>query len=160
MNRLVEPGESLAAAIALAADLARFPQRCLRSDRLSAHRQWGLDLDAALALETELGREVVASVRERAPAYSADASATASPSGADGLSGAALERLAARLVDGFADRGLTRTDVDEAIRWARGGGAGRGLGELRGAISVEPGDVVEDVKRARSQRGRNARGPQ
>jgi enoyl-CoA hydratase len=65
VNRMVEPGESLPTAVALAADLARFPQRCLRSDRLSAHRQWGLDFEAALALETEMGLEVVASGETR-----------------------------------------------------------------------------------------------
>src|SRR5438132_3637813 len=41
-NRLAEPGQSLAAAVALAHELSRLPQRCLRSDRLSAHEQWAL----------------------------------------------------------------------------------------------------------------------
>jgi enoyl-CoA hydratase len=54
-NRLTEPGEALDGALQLAADLARFPQRCLRSDRRSAYDQWGLDLSAALAREVELG---------------------------------------------------------------------------------------------------------
>jgi len=60
-NRVVEPGETLAVATALARDLADFPQRCLRNDRLSSYRQWGLPLDAALAQETQLGLEVIAS---------------------------------------------------------------------------------------------------
>jgi enoyl-CoA hydratase len=60
-NRLVEPGEALDAALALAADLARFPQRCMRADRMSAIRQWSLDLDAALVAETEGGMEVIRS---------------------------------------------------------------------------------------------------
>jgi len=64
-NRIVEPGETLDAALALAADLARFPQRCLRSDRLSAYRQWSLDLESALREETVLGREVIASGETR-----------------------------------------------------------------------------------------------
>jgi len=115
----------------------------------------GAALDRQIAV-TAVGREVVASVRERAPEYSVDESSTDSPAG--GLSGDGLERLAARLVDGFGDRGLTRADVDEAIRWARGGGAGRVLSRLQGAISVGPGDVVADVKRARSRRGRGVRG--
>lgn len=41
-NRLVPTGEARSAAEELAADLARLPQGCLRSDRLSAIRQWGV----------------------------------------------------------------------------------------------------------------------
>ncbi|NNL65634.1 MAG: crotonase/enoyl-CoA hydratase family protein [Myxococcales bacterium] len=54
-NRLVEPGEALPAAVALAEELAAFPQRCLRSDRLSSYQQWPLPVEEALALETEHG---------------------------------------------------------------------------------------------------------
>jgi len=60
-NRLVETGEALDAARELAAGLARFPQRCLRNDRLSMYRQWSLDLEPALRAETELGLEVIRS---------------------------------------------------------------------------------------------------
>ena len=60
-NRLADPGEALAAAVELANQLAAFPQRCLRSDRESSYRQWGLPLDDALALETDLGLEVIRS---------------------------------------------------------------------------------------------------
>lgn len=60
-NRVVEPGQARDEAVALAKNLARFPQRCMRNDRLSALRQWSLDLDGALALETELGLEVIRS---------------------------------------------------------------------------------------------------
>lgn len=60
-NRLVEPGTARAEAIALAHALARFPQRCLRSDRLSSYEQWALDLPSALANETRRGIEVMAS---------------------------------------------------------------------------------------------------
>src|SRR2546426_10486350 len=45
-NRLVPRGQALDAAVGLAHELARFPQRCLRSDRLSAYEQrqrWGKD---------------------------------------------------------------------------------------------------------------------
>src|SRR5688500_19744621 len=41
-NRLVEPGQALPEAIALAKSLAAFPQRCMRSDRLSSYRPWEL----------------------------------------------------------------------------------------------------------------------
>lgn len=60
-NRLVESGGALAAALELAEELARFPQRCLRADRLSAIRQWSLDLDTALLEETRGGLEVIVS---------------------------------------------------------------------------------------------------
>ena len=60
-NRLVRKGTALENAVTLANDLARFPQACLRSDRLSAYEQWHLDLDAALLAETRRGVEVVAS---------------------------------------------------------------------------------------------------
>ncbi len=54
-NRMVGPGEALDAAVALAHELALLPQRCMRSDRQSAIRQWSLDLGEALAYETDLG---------------------------------------------------------------------------------------------------------
>lgn len=60
-NRLVEPGTALPQAMALARQLAVFPQRCLRSDRLSAYRQWELGWDDALREETRLGLEVIQS---------------------------------------------------------------------------------------------------
>ena len=64
-SRLVESGETRAAAVELAKEISRFPQHCLRSDRLSAYRQWSLDLDDALALETKLGRETIESGETR-----------------------------------------------------------------------------------------------
>ena len=67
-NRLAEPGAALAAAIALAEQLARFPQRCLRSDRLSSFRQWEMPLATALAEETRLGLTVIDSGETRAGA--------------------------------------------------------------------------------------------
>lgn len=60
-NRLTEPGGAVAAAVELGHQLAAFPQRCLRSDRESSERQWGLSLDDALALETQLGLAVIRS---------------------------------------------------------------------------------------------------
>lgn len=39
VNRLVPRGQALDAALRLAHELAAFPQRCLRSDRLSAYEQ-------------------------------------------------------------------------------------------------------------------------
>jgi enoyl-CoA hydratase len=60
-NRLAEPGKACTDAVALATQLAAFPQRCLRSDRVSSYRQWDLSLDSALVEETRLGLEVIAS---------------------------------------------------------------------------------------------------
>jgi enoyl-CoA hydratase len=60
-NRLAPRGEALRAAISLAADLARFPQECLRSDRLSSYEQWSLSTEDALHNETRRGLEVIRS---------------------------------------------------------------------------------------------------
>lgn len=60
-NRLADPGGALDAAIELARDIARFPQMCMRADRLSAIRQWDLSLSDALAREFEGGMQAVAS---------------------------------------------------------------------------------------------------
>ena len=60
-NRLVPKGEARAHAIALARDIARFPQTCLRADRLSALQQWDLEEEDAIANEMRGGLEVIAS---------------------------------------------------------------------------------------------------
>lgn len=54
-NRVVAVGEARAAATELAHAIARFPDLCMRSDRLSSYRQWSEPLENALALEGELG---------------------------------------------------------------------------------------------------------
>jgi enoyl-CoA hydratase len=54
-NRLVSPGESLAAATELAHEVSSRPQAAMRSDRLSSYEQWSLPLDAALKREYEHG---------------------------------------------------------------------------------------------------------
>ncbi|WP_320671993.1 crotonase/enoyl-CoA hydratase family protein [Patulibacter defluvii] len=51
VNRVVAPGEARAAAEALAAELARLPQVCLRQDRLSLLEQEALDEPQALVNE-------------------------------------------------------------------------------------------------------------
>ncbi|MCU1460904.1 MAG: Enoyl-CoA hydratase [Acidimicrobiales bacterium] len=58
-NRVVAPGEARRAAVALARELAAFPQLCLRADRASARRQWGMAFDDAMAQETAGGLEVI-----------------------------------------------------------------------------------------------------
>jgi enoyl-CoA hydratase len=59
-NRVVPKGQSRAAAIALARQLAAFPQRTMRADRLSAYRQWDLPLEQALHEEWRGGRPCIA----------------------------------------------------------------------------------------------------
>ncbi len=61
VNRVVEPGEALAAAIRLAEELARLPQTCMRNDRLSAIEQWELGWQAAMRNELRLGMVTIAS---------------------------------------------------------------------------------------------------
>jgi len=65
VNRLVEPGQALAAARELGRTLASFPQRCLRSDRRSAYEQWSLAAAEALANEWRLGRATIDSGETR-----------------------------------------------------------------------------------------------
>ena len=56
VNRISEPGEALATAEALAREIARSPQTCLRQDRLGVREQWTLDEPAAMAAELRRGR--------------------------------------------------------------------------------------------------------
>jgi len=63
VNRVVPAGQSLAAARELAAELARFPQTCLREDRLSALEQEGLTEAEALINELAHGRRSLLEVQ-------------------------------------------------------------------------------------------------
>ena len=58
-NRVVAPGTARVAAEQLAAELARLPQACLRSDRRSVYGALGLDEPAALAGEFGHGLAVL-----------------------------------------------------------------------------------------------------
>ncbi|MFZ5538712.1 MAG: crotonase/enoyl-CoA hydratase family protein [Pseudomonadota bacterium] len=60
-NRVVPHGQALAEAQALAAQIAKFPQTCLRNDRASVYEQAGLTLAQALANEFRRGRATLAS---------------------------------------------------------------------------------------------------
>jgi enoyl-CoA hydratase len=55
-NRLCNDGKALEAALELANELTRFPQGCMRADRISAIRQWSLDIEPALANEWKSAR--------------------------------------------------------------------------------------------------------
>ncbi|HYC55828.1 MAG TPA: crotonase/enoyl-CoA hydratase family protein [Candidatus Binatia bacterium] len=58
-DRVVEDGQARAEAEKLAGQIAAFPERCMRSDRMSAHEQWDLGYEAAMRNETLRGREVI-----------------------------------------------------------------------------------------------------
>ncbi|MGW1199479.1 crotonase/enoyl-CoA hydratase family protein [Streptomyces sp. NPDC002536] len=58
-DRLVPAGQGRAAAEALAAEIARFPQACLRADRASVLAQEGLTEEAAMAAELAGGLAVL-----------------------------------------------------------------------------------------------------
>lgn len=60
-DRVVANGHARQEAETLARSIADFPQRCMRSDRLSALEQWGLGETAAIDNEFRRGIEVVLS---------------------------------------------------------------------------------------------------
>ena len=60
-NRVVANGTARQAAEALALELTRFPQLCMRNDRRSLQTQFAQPLDAALRNETALGLQTLAS---------------------------------------------------------------------------------------------------
>ena len=58
-NRLAPKGQALAEALVLAKELAALPQRCMRSDRLSAIEQWSLGSHEAMLNEFHRGMTVI-----------------------------------------------------------------------------------------------------
>lgn len=64
-NRIVERGEALAAAKNLARQIAAFPQRCMRSDRMSAYEAWTMPLTDALHNEYRHGIATIQSGETR-----------------------------------------------------------------------------------------------
>jgi enoyl-CoA hydratase len=86
-NRVVPTGTCRAAAEQLAAEIAAFPQACLRHDRLSLLEQEGEDETAALRAELDHGRQVLAGEEIAAGVTAFQSGAgrhggTASPAGA------------------------------------------------------------------------------
>jgi len=61
VNRVVENGGAIEAAIELAEQLCAFPQACMRSDRLSSLEQWELSDAEAIKNEIERGLATVRS---------------------------------------------------------------------------------------------------
>jgi enoyl-CoA hydratase len=72
-NRVVPPGQARAAAEELAAELARSPQACLRSDRASVYDALGSASGDALQIEFEHGRTVLAEALDGAARFAAGA---------------------------------------------------------------------------------------
>ena len=61
INRLVDAGTALDAALELGEHLAQLPQTCLRNDRRSALEQWGMGTEEATRNEFRLGMTTVRS---------------------------------------------------------------------------------------------------
>ena len=72
-NRVVPSGQARAAAIALARQLAAFPQATLRADRESAHAQWDLPLSEALQQEWLRGKHRIPDALQGAARFAAGA---------------------------------------------------------------------------------------
>ncbi len=59
LTRVVPDGNALAAAVELAGEIAAFPWRGVVNDRKSVYAGLGRDLEAALAIEEELGKDTI-----------------------------------------------------------------------------------------------------
>ncbi len=73
VNRVVPAGQARAAAIALAHEIAAFPQACLRADRRAARRGTPLGLEDALRFEYEQGLAVLGDAQAGAGRFVAGA---------------------------------------------------------------------------------------
>ena len=70
-NRIAPPGQALEVAIALAEQLAGFPQTTMRADRLSAYMQSDLPLPEALHQEWQRGKQCIAEGLQGATRFAA-----------------------------------------------------------------------------------------
>jgi enoyl-CoA hydratase len=59
-NRKAPAGQALADALQLAGAISGFPQMCMRADRLSAYRQWDIEVEEALRAEAAGGEAPLA----------------------------------------------------------------------------------------------------
>lgn len=64
-NRIAPKGSALEVAVKLAEDVSKFPQDCMRGDRMSAYQQWDLSYDEAMANEFVHGGISIASPQLR-----------------------------------------------------------------------------------------------
>jgi enoyl-CoA hydratase len=72
-NRVSPAGQALPVALALAQQLAVFPQATMLADRASAYAQWDLPMPQALHQEWLRGRECIAQGLEGAARFAAGA---------------------------------------------------------------------------------------
>ncbi len=72
-NRVVPTGQARAAAVALAQQLAAFPQKTMLADRASAYAQWDLPLPQALHQEWGRGKHCIGDGLEGAGRFAAGA---------------------------------------------------------------------------------------
>lgn len=70
-NRVVPAGGARDAAMELARTLARFPQKTMNADRMSAYTQWDMPLPQALHQEWERGKHCIADGLEGAGRFAA-----------------------------------------------------------------------------------------
>lgn len=70
-NRVVPKGQARGAAVELAQQLAKFPQRTMRADRMNAYEQWDLPLAQALQMEWKRGKHRVGDGLEGAGRFAA-----------------------------------------------------------------------------------------
>jgi enoyl-CoA hydratase len=68
-NRVVPKGQAREAAITLARQLAAFPQKTMRADRISAYRQWDLPVEEALHQEWMGGKPCIGDALEGATRF-------------------------------------------------------------------------------------------
>ncbi len=68
-NRVVPSGGARDAAVALAQQLAKFPQETMRADRLNAYEQWDRSLAQALHLEWERSKQRIPDALEGAKRF-------------------------------------------------------------------------------------------
>jgi enoyl-CoA hydratase len=68
-NRVVPKGDAREAALALAQQLTKFPQRTMLADRMNAYQQWDLPLTEALHLEWERSKHRIADGLEGATRF-------------------------------------------------------------------------------------------
>ena len=79
VNSVTPPGGALSAAEALAGELARFPQQCLRGDRSSALEQTYMDEGPAIANELRHGLRALGEARDGAARFAAGAGRHGAP---------------------------------------------------------------------------------
>ena len=60
-NKVVPKGTAIEEAVAVANQIAKFPQICMRNDRASAYEQWSMEFGQAMANESRHGYNALAS---------------------------------------------------------------------------------------------------